>query len=110
MTRSWPGNVRELIQETRRAAHEALASGSREVRVEHLSPNAGRGFDVRDDPLATSTPTGPGASSATPPTKEAIGAIFAAHGGNIAATARALGLHRAQVYRLLRRFGLVTEK
>ena len=101
LVRTWPGNVRELIQELRRAAHEALASGATHVRLEHLAPAAGLAFETEAAPVATTTP-----EASTPHTREAIEAIFQAHRGNVAATARALGLHRAQVYRLLRRFGI----
>jgi DNA-binding NtrC family response regulator len=109
LTRTWPGNVRELIQEIRRAGHEALASGAKEVRVEHLAASAGQAFDAAEEPAPPPTTPGGGGGGA-PPTREAISAIFAAHHGNVAATARALGLHRAQVYRLLKRFGLVIER
>jgi transcriptional regulator of acetoin/glycerol metabolism len=35
-----------------------------------------------------------------------VEAALAAHGGNVSAAARALGLHRTQLYRLMRRWGL----
>jgi len=109
LLRTWPGNVRELIHEVRRAGHEALASGIREVRAEHLAPHAGTAFGEEEEVEPIAIAQAPAGSPRTsPPTREAIEAIFRAHGGNVAATARALGLHRMQVYRLLRRFGLAS--
>ena len=41
--------------------------------------------------------------------KETVVATLAAHQGNIAAAARALSLHRTQLYRLMKRYGLAAD-
>jgi DNA-binding NtrC family response regulator len=46
------------------------------------------------------------ASAGAPPDRATVEAALAAHGGNVSAAARALGLHRTQLYRLMRRWGL----
>ncbi|WNG62075.1 helix-turn-helix domain-containing protein [Archangium gephyra] len=97
--RPWPGNVRELLGEARRAAREATASGTRSLRAEHLDTEAG---------LPLEGPTEAAAASPAPaaPDRATLEATLAAHGGNVSAVARALGLHRTQVYRLMQRWGL----
>nr|WP_281404420.1 FHA domain-containing protein [Pyxidicoccus fallax] len=51
---------------------------------------------------------GDGVPAATPD-RAAVEAALAAHAGNVSGAARALGLHRTQLYRLMRRWGLVPE-
>lgn len=99
LLRPWPGNVRELLGEARRAARDATASGTRSLRAEHLDAEAG---------LALGSPPGSTAPSppAEPPDRPTLEAILAAHGGNVSAAARALGLHRTQLYRLMQRWGM----
>lgn len=99
--RPWPGNVRELLGEARRAAREATPSGTRSLRAEHLDAEAG---------LPLEGPTEAAAASPAPaaPDRATLEATLAAHGGNVSAAARALGLHRTQVYRLMQRWGLGT--
>jgi len=46
------------------------------------------------------------APAGAPPDRATVEAALAAHGGNVSAAARALGLHRTQLYRLMRRWGL----
>jgi DNA-binding NtrC family response regulator len=48
----------------------------------------------------------PASASGTAPDRAAVEAALAAHGGNVSAAARALGVHRTQLYRLMRRWGL----
>jgi DNA-binding NtrC family response regulator len=94
--RPWPGNIRELLKSTAVAAAAARDAKSAEVTLAHLDPHAGR-------PLATSRrePT-----ELSPPELERA---LSDNAGNIAATARALGLHRTQLYRLLDKHGLARE-
>lgn len=99
LSRPWPGNVRELLGEARRAARDALASGNRSLRAEHLDAEAGLAMEGPSEPAAPSP-------SATPPDRATVEATLAAHGGNVSAAARALGLHRTQLYRLMQRWGL----
>jgi len=100
LARHWPGNVRELLQHVRRAASAVGATGTTSLTVDSLDPNAGLAFEVDseedDEPRATLT-------------REAIEQALSAENGNVAATARVLGLHRTQLYRLLRRHGLKSE-
>jgi transcriptional regulator with AAA-type ATPase domain len=93
LLRPWPGNVRELLGAVAAAAQCAAAESSQVVRRQHLDPAAG-------EPL-TAAANIPGT-----PDRAAVEQALAVAGGNIAAAARALGLHRTQLYRLLARMGL----
>jgi DNA-binding NtrC family response regulator len=94
MSRHWPGNVRELLQHVRRAASAAKSAKERVVQLEHLDPRAGEAFDLESS------------SESAAHTRESLEAALTAAKGNVSQTARSLGLHRTQLYRLLRRFGL----
>jgi transcriptional regulator with AAA-type ATPase domain len=93
--RDWPGNIRELRSEVRRAGLEALRSASASVTTGHLAESAGTAYAPPAEP-ADATP-GP------EPTRPAIEAALAAARGNVTAAARALGIHRSKLYRLLER-------
>jgi transcriptional regulator with PAS, ATPase and Fis domain len=94
LLRPWPGNVREL----RNAIHSAAerAGDEQVVRAEHLDPAVGQ------------APAGGGAALRKPQeiTREHLQAAIAEHDGNMSAVARALGLHRSQLYRLLEQHNL----
>lgn len=89
--RPWPGNVRELLKAIAAAAAVARDEGGTEIAVTHLDDAAGRPFD---------------ATRRVEPTAEELRAAVEENGGNLASAARALGLHRTQLYRLLDRHGL----
>ncbi len=101
LSRPWPGNVRELLSEARHTARDAAASGIRSLRAEHLDVEAG---------MAMGSPAGSAAASppSTPPDRATLESALATHGGNVSAAARALGMHRTQLYRLMQRWGLGT--
>ncbi len=98
LTRTWSGNVRELLHHARAAAHAAVAANERIVSQAHLDPEAGVAVDER-----RSEPD----SEVRAPTRDAIERALSDEAGNVAAAARSLGLHRTQLYRLLKRFGIV---
>jgi DNA-binding NtrC family response regulator len=117
LLRAWPGNVRELLAEVRAAAQAAERDGGR-VMGQHLSPTAGSAFGGTGDTMAAATSpaaaaSGPFTPSTPTPRKRMpqvdddwrrrIQEALRVHSGNIAATARALGLHRTQLRRLLER-------
>ena len=100
LLREWPGNVRELRAEVRAAIDEARLTKSDRVRTVHLRSNAGerpRGEEEEAEPKRAASPR--------EVTREQLQAALGAH-GTVTAAARALGLHRNQVYRLLTDFGL----
>ncbi len=108
LLRSWPGNVRELL-------HHADISGanageSEVVRVEHLDPNGGMPRLSGAVPTAPQPATGAyqafSGEERAQPTCDQLREAMARHGGNVSAAARALSLHRTQMYRLLTRCGL----
>jgi len=106
MLRAWPGNVRELRKELRFAAVQAHAEGADRVRVEHLSANAGRGFDA---PAGEEHPRAAGRgyvrwSEAID--RERIEQALNEHGGSVALAARALGMQRTQMYREMARWSI----
>ncbi|MEK7469636.1 MAG: sigma 54-interacting transcriptional regulator [Planctomycetota bacterium] len=94
---SWPGNVRELQNEIRRAA--IMADGL--IDPEHLSPQ------VLGSAGADGVPTGgtlKGAKLSVE--RKMIEAALKRTGGNVAAAARELGVHRPQLSVLIGKHGL----
>lgn len=89
--RHWPGNVRELLGEVRRAAHEALADNRDVVDARDLASTAGTTFDA----LNVATASCPLADRAT------VEQALRAASGNVTRAARALGMHRNQLRRIL---------
>jgi transcriptional regulator with PAS, ATPase and Fis domain len=115
MLKAWPGNVRELRKEAHHAATRALADGSERVRFEHLSETAGCAFrppehaaETRDAP--SSLPAREGKRSyirrGETFTREHIERAILEAAGNVATASRALGIHRAQLYREMARFNV----
>jgi DNA-binding NtrC family response regulator len=90
LLRDWPGNVRELQNAVRTAARD-----SKPGKPLRLSDEAGRSLAEEPD----STP-------AVQLTREAIERALAEQRGNVAATARVLGVHRTAFYRLLKQLGI----
>jgi len=116
LLRPWPGNVRELIAEVRAAAQAAAVAGADRVAAGHLAPTAGSLFGSAM-PGPRAAPADPGDPSASDEPRKRIPRDDAdwrrriedalrASAGNIAAAARALGLHRTQLRRLMERHGV----
>ncbi|WP_438015561.1 sigma 54-interacting transcriptional regulator [Sorangium sp. So ce315] len=122
LLRAWPGNVRELMAEIRAAAQEAQLAKSAVVQARHLSPSAGQAFaaarpGAAEQPAPGATERGsrpPPASAgrgerggarraASLPPDEVIEEALRREEGNVARTARALGVHRTQLRRWLGR-------
>ncbi|WP_437935798.1 sigma 54-interacting transcriptional regulator [Sorangium sp. So ce341] len=115
LVRAWPGNVRELMAEIRAAAQEAQIEKSPVVQARHLSPSAGQAFapaqaGISEHPSdrgrrSSLPPAGerPARRAASLPADEVIEEVLRREGGNVARTARALGVHRTQLRRWLDR-------
>jgi len=118
----WPGNVRELENVLSRVALRAAAAVPRGEPVvltaSQFGPEfgaarngGGGGGGVAGGPPAFAPPAAAGR-----PLRETLDAYQRAliehsvqeHGGNWAAAARALGLHRSNLHRLARRLGIAT--
>jgi len=136
LLRPWPGNVRELLVEIRSAAQTALSHDSARIEARHLAPGAGtalndsgiRGSSEFDHMLeAMSQRSGRVVHAVLdrpsdrhndrsgeraldrpndPAERARIEAALRSHRGNVSGAARALGLHRTQLRRLLERYGL----
>ncbi|WP_295531374.1 sigma-54-dependent Fis family transcriptional regulator [uncultured Pseudacidovorax sp.] len=107
---AWPGNLRQLASVLRTAA--LMARGEPQILPEHLPEDFLDDLqaDATDGPAANPAPTPaarPAAGTGTLDALEqaALDQAMAAHGGNVSAVARALGLSRNAVYRRLRRQG-----
>lgn len=98
--REWPGNVRELLAEVTSAAVAAVSAGRRTVSASDLAAHAGLAITGRD---AASARGGPEPAPKTLPDDTTVAETLAAHGGNVSATARALGVHRTQLRRWMER-------
>jgi len=111
LLRPWPGNVRELIGEVRRAALAVREDGKPSVRADDLDPRAGHAIaELSGDrgPETVDLTRGPGTTTvsgrpAPLPELAAIEEALRSHEGNVSAAARALGLHRNQIRRVLAR-------
>jgi DNA-binding NtrC family response regulator len=98
----WPHNVRELAAAVARAS--AMADET-SLQVRHLPP----ALQARMATYGSREPETPASGAPPPrstPTVDDLRRLLSQHAGNIAAVARDLGKDRAQVHRLIRRFGL----
>jgi transcriptional regulator with PAS, ATPase and Fis domain len=107
--RAWPGNVRELLAELRAAARSA--HGEPRVLGRHLAADAGSVFStgaIRPaEPVAEPAKRMP--QTVDDEWRARIEAALRANGGKVAAAARALGLHRNQLRRLIERHCIAVE-
>jgi DNA-binding NtrC family response regulator len=114
LLRPWPGNARELLAEVRAAAQAPRGGGNR-LTARHLAETAGSVFSA----AALDVPAAPPSRDTAlpdPPQKrmprldvvwrQRIEDALDAHDSNITAAARALGLHRNQLRRLIERHGI----
>jgi DNA-binding NtrC family response regulator len=92
----WPGNVRELAREVRQAVDRARSEGDDVLRVDHLRPAAG----------GTLAPPSSRRPRRVVPTRDVVTQALAREQGNISAAARALGLHRTQLRRVMQKLGV----
>ena len=99
LLRAWPGNVRELALDIKEAARLAAEAGSTSVEVSHLAARGTR------EPPAASAPVDGGL-----PDRDALEAVLARHEGNVARSARDLGVHRNQLRRWIARYGIDTAR
>jgi transcriptional regulator of acetoin/glycerol metabolism len=95
---SWPGNIRQLQNAIDRA--KILAEDDR-IRVQNLPPEIlnGLGHQVRRD-------TGDEADLFSY-TKQHVMEMYQNHHSNKSETARALGISRRTLYRLLEKYGVI---
>jgi transcriptional regulator of acetoin/glycerol metabolism len=100
--RSWPGNLRELASVLRTLV--ALAETGDVIDCDRLPPrpaalscNAAASVAAEQQPVSPTAPPLPLRELTT----EAIERALTTHAGHVAAAARALGVHRATIYRHL---------
>jgi transcriptional regulator with PAS, ATPase and Fis domain len=101
-TRPWPGNIRELRGAVRQAVSEASAAGREVVRLEDLAATAGMALPTDHAAVAL----GP---TAVAPDKAAVVAALERANHVVSVAARALGLHRTQLYRLMEKLKIDRE-
>lgn len=98
---SWPGNVRQLVNALDRAK---LLAEDETIRMANLPPEIVRSVEKNTAPV-------PGTScDLNTLTKLHIEETFRRHNGNKARTARALGIGRRTLYRLLEKFDIASFK
>lgn len=107
----WPGNVRELENLVQRAVLRAAAGARRDARVvvraEHLLDGVHPSVVLAPPMTTPSAPSGGTLAEQVDAFRRAlIARTVAAHGGNWAAAARELGLHRSNLHHLAKRLGL----
>ncbi|MGZ6094315.1 MAG: sigma 54-interacting transcriptional regulator [Polyangiales bacterium] len=107
LLRRWPGNVRELRSAAARAHKAARAAGEEVVGAEFLAKDAGVAFASADASFDDERERSSGPKPPLDhPLRDALVEAMKTHEGNVAAVARALGMHRTQVYRWLKKLGL----
>lgn len=108
LLRPWPGNIRELIVEVRSAVQNAAIQTCPRIESRHLPEGAGTILRALGQPqegmLDDYTP--PSIRATDPAECARIEQALRMQQGNVAATARALGLHRTQLRRLIERHGI----
>ncbi|HUQ04173.1 MAG TPA: sigma 54-interacting transcriptional regulator [Kofleriaceae bacterium] len=104
--RPWPGNVRELVSALEAAAARAIEAGRDVVRAEDLDGGVALGAAPAAPPASPAEPPDVTPNDPESPERARVLAALDAAGGNLSAAARALGLHRTQLYRVMDRLGL----
>jgi transcriptional regulator with PAS, ATPase and Fis domain len=106
LARPWPGNVRELLLEVGEAARAASLEECDAVEARHCAAGAG----LRAEEASGGEGEGEGERKSPrrsePPTTAEMLEALRANAGNVARTARALGVHRTQLRRWLERDGV----
>ena len=106
----WPGNVRELENVVSRAVLRAAAGKPPGAPIAVALANVDLGPDgparAQVEPIAPTVPAGPLREQVEEFQRRRIREAVERHGGNHAAAARELGLHRANLHHLARRLGL----
>ena len=112
MLRHWPGNVRELLSEARASAQKALGASTRRLEPQHLDARAGVPLHKQPEPAASAAvpPPVPKPMSARSAERDKIEEALKQAGGNISAAARALGLHRTQLTRLMEKLDISAQR
>jgi len=93
LLRPWPGNVRELRAAVQAAAHRARSAGRERVELDDLAADVGQALDDAHD--------GAIVAADRLADRQQVLAALRAEDGNVARTARALGVHRNQLRRWL---------
>jgi transcriptional regulator with PAS, ATPase and Fis domain len=94
LLRSWPGNLRELLAAVRSAEELVESEGGTVLRRQHLASEGRLG--AHEDGIAPEVQA--------PLSQAAVMEALARHQNNVSAAARALGLHRTQLRRMLARW------
>jgi DNA-binding NtrC family response regulator len=103
MTYRWPGNVRELANVIERA--KILADGP-SLTLRDLPLGIVRPEGVLESPVATAVVPAVNRNHLADLERQHIQQILAGESGNKARAARALGISRRRLYRLLEKYGL----
>ena len=98
---NWPGNVRQLLNALERA--QVLANEKGVIAAENLPPEL-------VDGQPKSLPTVGGAADLDTLNRAHVLSVLKQHDGNKAQTARALGINRRSLYRLLEKYQARCEK
>ncbi len=108
LLRPWPGNIRELLVEVRSAVQNAAIQTCPRIESRHLPEGAGTVLrSVSQAPAHYAEEyTPPSLKGLDPGECARIEQALRTHQGNVAGTARALGLHRTQLRRLIERHGI----
>jgi DNA-binding NtrC family response regulator len=101
LLRPWPGNLRELLSEIREAVARAHGEPADTLKPQHLAATAGLDLSVTEP---SPTPEATDAES-----RRILDALEASN-HNLTATATALGMHRTQLYRELRRLNIAPRR
>ncbi|HEU0030287.1 MAG TPA: sigma 54-interacting transcriptional regulator [Kofleriaceae bacterium] len=105
--RSWPGNISELRASIRAAAAHAVTAGRAVVRVEDLPEAAGLPLGSVSSETAVERPRHAAPLALD---KATITAALERANGVVSVAARALGMHRSQLYKLLDQHGIAHDK
>ncbi|MDR5838836.1 sigma-54-dependent Fis family transcriptional regulator [Caballeronia sp. LZ034LL] len=97
----WPGNLRQLSNVLRTAC-AMLDDHDTHIRVAHLPHDFMDELDALGEVEPSFAPTLPSGGRLADIEAGAVAAALKAHGGNVSATARELGVSRTTVYRKLR--------